>query len=267
MALNRWVTRIVISHLRLRFIVGLGVLLVIFAGLTAAFLFEWQRGGDLHAQAFGNLLCFFAASITAVVTLVYLHISRRSLATAESAIDLQREQWEMRMTVKPRFWLVPQPENIAKPIQITYRHDVAEGYVKGSGNSHHYYSSLDWPVLMLDVWNDGERSMRVSSLKMWVRGESGLSITRPMIGFVVAPNELKHYPVTEEVAALVFRRRTFEPRFERAPCDETVIGVRLYYSDWRDDDHASHDMYYLVLTEAHARGGVHVEHVEPRELL
>lgn len=243
-----------LGPLRMRFLMALVLLAVVWAVLTGEFLWEWRHEGDVHAQALGSLLSFFASIITAAVTLVYLHLTRRSLAAAEAAIQLQREQWETRMTVKPRFWLMNQasePGPNGKPhtaVAVTYRKDVAEHYRKDPGHGHHYYTSMSWPLFGVDVWNDGERSMRVSSYRVWVRDEEGIHITRPLVGFVVPPNELRSFPVTEELIALAFRRRAFEERYERAPCADTVVGLRLYYSDWRDDDHASHDEYYLLMT-------------------
>ncbi len=92
----------ILTQLRLRFL-ALVALVLICVGLTVLFLLAWHRRGDTFALAFGALLSFFAAVTTAMVTLTYLHVSRRSLAAAEAAIALQREQWEARMTVQPRF--------------------------------------------------------------------------------------------------------------------------------------------------------------------
>lgn len=243
---NRLLTRLVVSQLRLRFLVALGSLLFLYALLTIDFIWVWNKKGDSHAEAFGTLLNFFGSIVTAAVTLVYLHVSRRSLATAEAAIELQREQWQMRITVKPRFWLVPHTDG--KSTSITYRRDFADGYRKDSAHPHYHYDTMKWPEQVIDIWNDGERSMRISSYKMWIKNEESLTVTGPLVGFVIPPNELRSFPVTEDVISLVFRRREFEQRYERMPCAETIIGIRLYYSDWRDDDHASHDMYYLVMT-------------------
>lgn len=226
--------------------IGLGALFIAYSLLTTLFLWKWHNHGDTYAEALGTLLNFFGSVITAAVTLVYLHVSRRSLATAEAAIELQREQWEMRMTVKPRFWLVPQPDG--KTISITYRRDEADGYQKDSPRRHYHYDTMTWPDYVVDVWNDGERSMRLSSYQVWVKDEENISISGSLVGFVIPPNELRAFPVTREVIALLFRRREFEQRFERMPCAETILGLRIYYSDWRDDDHASHDVFYLVLT-------------------
>jgi hypothetical protein len=254
-------TRMIVSQLRLRFLFALIALVLAGCALTADFLWTWHIHGDNYAIAFGSLMGFFAALITAAVTLTYLHVSRRSLAAAEAAIQLQREQWEARITVKPRFWLGRQAGNDGEPPgrPVIYRKDVAESYRKSAGR--HYYETVSWPQMALDVWNDGERSMRIASFRLWVRDEAHLQIARPLAGFVVPPNELKTIPVTEEVIALAFRQRSFSERYERPPCEETVVGVRLYYSDWHQDDRSSRDEFYLVLCPAHTRE-VHVERVE-----
>ena len=105
---NRLLKRVILTEMRLRFLMWLAALVLFFLVLSAIFFYEWHRYGDVHAEAFGSLLTFFASIVTATVTLVYLHVTRRSLAAAEAAIQLQREQWQMRMTVKPRFWVVKQ---------------------------------------------------------------------------------------------------------------------------------------------------------------
>lgn len=255
-----------VTQMPMRFVTALGALIVFFLVLTAAFLYEWHQHGDVHAEAFGSLLTFFAAIITAAVTLVYLHLTRRSLAAAEAAIQLQHEQWQMRIKVEPRFWIVEQAHDPAAKVRektVTYRKDMASRYRKESSHGSFYYDSMNWPFYAVDVWNDGERSMRISSYRIWARDEESIYITRPVVGFVVPPNELRSFPITEEMIALAFRGRTFMERYERMPCEETVVGMRLLYSDWRGDDHSSQDEYYLVIVSEESRE-VSVERMEYR---
>lgn len=242
--------KVLITQLRLRFLIALAAMLLIFVALTVLFLITWHQRGDTFALAFGALLSFFASVITAMVTLTYLHVSRRSLAAAEAAIALQREQWEARLTVQPRFWMGIRSETMdrfgQRPVTVTYRHDRPE-------NGQYYYDSVTWPQIVVDVWNDAERSFRLSGYRLWVRDEDHLAIERPLSGFVVPPNELRSFSVTSELIALSVRQRQFQERYERPPCEETVIGLRLHYSDWRDDNQSSRDDYYLVLSPPLAR--------------
>lgn len=242
--------RMLLTQLRLRFLIALIVLILTCAALTIVFLLAWHRRGDTYALAFGALLSFFASVITAAVTLTYLHVSRRSLAAAEAAIALQREQWEARLTVQPRFWMGIRSESSDRfshrPLIITYRRDRAD-------NGQYYYDTVPWPPIVVDVWNDAERSFRLAGYRLWVRDEEHLAIERPLSGFVVPPNELRSFPVTEELIALSVRQRQFQERYERPPCEESVIGLRLHYSDWRDDNRSSRDAYYLLLSPPLAR--------------
>ena len=244
MSRRRLLLRMWLTQLRLRFLIALVGLVFFCATLTLLFLVAWHRRGDTYALALGALLSFFASVITAVVTLTYLHVSRRSLAAAEAAIALQREQWEARITVQPRFWMGIRQDATdrfaAKPLSITYRRDRAD-----SGD--HYYDTVAWPQVTVDVWNDGERSFRLAGYRLWVRDEEHLAIERPLSGFVVPPNELRTFPVTRELIALSVRQRQFEERYERLPCEETVLGLRLFYSDWREDNRSSRDDWYLFL--------------------
>jgi uncharacterized membrane protein len=238
-------TRLVLTQLRLRFLLALLALMLVCGVLAGVFLVDWHERGDMFAMAFGALLTFFASVITAVVTLTYLHVSRRSLAAAEAAIALQREQWESRMKVQPRFWMGIRSEATDRfahrPLTITYRRDLVQ-------DGQFYYDSVTWPQIIVDVWNDGERSFRLAGYRLWVRDEAHLAIERSLSGFVVPPNELRSFPVTEELIALTVRQRGFEERYERAPCEETALGLRLQYSDWREDNRSSREDYYLVLT-------------------
>jgi hypothetical protein len=127
-----------------------------------------------------------------------------------------------------------------RPLSITYRHDLPE-------NGKYYYDTVPWPQIAVDVWNDGERSFRLAGYHLWVRDEEHLAIERPLAGFIVPPNELRSFPVTEEPIALSVRQRQFQERYERPPCAESVIGLRLHYSDWREDNRSSRDEHYLVL--------------------
>lgn len=238
-------TRLVLTQLRLRFLMGLLALTLVCGVLTIVFLMDWHQHGDTFAMALGALLTFFASVITAMVTLTYLHVSRRSLAAAEAAIALQREQWESRITVQPRFWMGIRSEAADRfahrPLTITYRRDRPH-----DGRS--YYDSVLWPQIVVDVWNDGERSFRLAGYRLWVRDEDHLAIERSLSGFVVPPNELRSFPVTEELIALTARQRQFQERYERPPCEESILGLRLQYSDWREDNRSSRDDYYLILT-------------------
>jgi uncharacterized membrane protein len=245
MTRHRMLARMLVTQLRLRFLIALVALALIWIALTLLFVIAWHRRGDTYALALGALLSFFASVITAAVTLTYLHVSRRSLAAAEAAIALQREQWDARLTVQPRFWMGIRSEATDlfahRPLTITYRRDRPE-------NSQHYYDSVTWPQIVVDVWNDGERSYRLAGYRLWVRDESHIAIERPLSGFVVPPNELRSFPVTPELIALTVRQRQFQERYERPPCEESVIGLRLSYSDWRDDNRSSRDDFYLLLT-------------------
>jgi uncharacterized membrane protein len=259
MTRHRTLARMIITQLRLRFLIALVVLVLGCVALTALFLREWHVRGDTFALALGALLSFFASVITAAVTLTYLHVSRRSLAAAEAAIALQREQWEARITVQPRFWMGIRTETTdrfaAHPLPVTYRRDRPE---KGD----HYYDTVSWPQIVVDVWNDGERSFRLSGYRVWIRNEEHLGLERPLSGFVVPPNELRSFPVTEELIALSVRQRQFQQRYERPPCEESLIGLRLHYSDWHQDNRSSSEDYYLLLCPPLAKelSIVRVEH-------
>lgn len=245
MARHRLLTRVVITQLRLRFLIGLAALVLLCLVLTVLFLEEWHLRGDNFAVALAGLLGFFASIITAMVTLTYLHVSRRSLAAAEAAIALQREQWESRITVQPRFWMGIRSETgerfPQRPLIVTYRRDRPD-------NHEHYYDTIPWPQMVVDVWNDGERSFRLAGYRLWLREEPHLAIERSLSGFVVPPNELRSFSVTEELIALSVRQRSFQERYERPPCEENVIGLRLQYSDWRDDNRSSRETWYLLLS-------------------
>ena len=80
---NRMLKKVLLTEMRLRFLMGLAALALFFLVLSAIFFYEWHRYGDVHAEAFGSLLTFFASIVTATVTLVYLHVTRRSLAAGE----------------------------------------------------------------------------------------------------------------------------------------------------------------------------------------
>jgi hypothetical protein len=236
--------RMMATQLRLRFLAALTVLLLGCAGLTVLFLMEWHRRGNSFAVVLAALFTFFASMITAVVTLTYLHVSRRALAAAEAATALQREQWEARITVQPRFWIGIRSESgdrfAQRPVMVTYRRDLAL-------DGQHHYDTVAWPQFVVDVWNDGERSFRVGGYRLWVRDEERLAIERPLSGFVVPPNELRSFAVTQDLIALSARQRQYQERYERLPCEETVLGFHLQYSDWRADDRSTRDGYYLLL--------------------
>ncbi len=244
MTRHRMLARMVATQLRLRFLVALIALTLLCAVLVLVFFVEWHRRGDTFALALGALFTFFASVITAVVTLTYLHVSRRSLAAAEAAIALQREQWQARITVQPRFWMGIRPETAdryaGRPLTVTYRRD-------RPGTGDRVYSSVAWPQIVVDVWNDGERSFRLGGYRLWLRNEEHLAIERPLSAFVVPPNELRSFPVSHELIALTARQRHFQERYERLPCEESILGLRLLYSDWRQDNRSTPDNFYLVL--------------------
>lgn len=236
--------RMLATQLRLRFLMALAALMLVCAALTVVFLTEWHRRGDTFAVVLAALFTFFASMITAVVTLTYLHVSRRALAAAETATALQREQWEARITVQPRFWIGIRSESgdrfAQRPVTVTYRRDRAQ-------DGQHSYDTVAWPQFVVDVWNDGERSFRVGGYRLWVRDEKHLAIERPLSGFVVPPNELRSFVVTQELIALTARQRQYQERYERLPCEESILGFHLQYSDWREDDRSTRDDYYLLL--------------------
>jgi hypothetical protein len=251
---RRTLARLLLTQLRLRFLITLIALILVCAGLTLWFLLAWHRHGDTYAFVLGELFSFFASVVIAAVTLTYLHVSRRSLAAAEAATALQREQWEARLTVQPRFWMGIRSESANlldarfahRPLTVTYRRDRPD-------NGQFYYDTVTWPQIVVDVWNDAERSFRLAGYRLWVRDEENLAIERSLSGFVVPPNELRSFPLTEELIALSVRQRQFQQRYERLPCEETIAGLRLHYSDWRDDNRSTRDVFYLLLSPPLAR--------------
>src|ERR1700691_5282676 len=173
MTRHRTLARMVVTQLRLRFLIALVGLAVLCLGLTILFMTAWHRRGDTFALALGALLSFFASVITAMVTLTYLHVSRRSLAAAEAAIALQREQWEARITVQPRFWMGIRPESsdpfTPKPLSVIYRRDRAD-------NGQHYYDTVIWPQIVVDVWNGAHRPFLLAVFGLWARDEDNLPL-------------------------------------------------------------------------------------------
>ena len=60
MTTHRMLVRMMLTQLRLRFLLALAALVLIGFALTMVFLLDWHRRGDTFALAFGALLSFFA---------------------------------------------------------------------------------------------------------------------------------------------------------------------------------------------------------------
>lgn len=80
----------------------------------------------------------------------------------------------------------------------------------------------------------------------WTRDQDHLAIDRPLAGFIIPLNQLRSFPVTEDLIAFSVRQRQFRERYERPPCAESVIGPRLQYSDWREDNRSSRAEHCLL---------------------
>jgi len=80
-----------------------------------------------------------------------------------------------------------------------------------------------------------------------VRNEEHLVIEHAPASFAVPPHKLRSFPVTEELIAFSVRQRQFQERYERTLCAQSVIGLRLHYSGWREDRHSSRDEHHLRL--------------------
>lgn len=48
--------------------------------------------------------------------------------------------------------------------------------------------------------------------------------------------------------ALRAGQQDFEVRYRRPPCEESIIKLRLQYSDWRDDNRSSRNAFCLLLS-------------------
>lgn len=83
---------------------------------------------------------------------------------------------------------------------------------------------------------------------------------RPLSGFVVPPHEPRSCAVTRQVIAHTARQQHFEERDERPQRDGSIIGLRLQYSDWRDENRSSRDDLNSPPLPAACHGVVHPTH-------
>jgi hypothetical protein len=249
------------------FLVGI----VILGGLVGGAVYYdwlWHVWGDKAAETEGVLLSFIASGATALTTLAFIYLTRRSLEAAQDAISLQRdsldatrqlisverdslqaaqdatnlerEKWARQLDVQPRFWL-QRSENEEGWVRVNYVSDVP---------GHNPYGSI--PPVKCYVWNPNQQSFRVISIKMWSSANRTISAELEVPCTVVAPNSVVPIDITAKLPRILFRDVRNGPyRREALVNPYEQITVVLVFDWWKSSPNApdEKEAYFRLQTD------------------
>ena len=191
------------------------ILLAAMAGGIFDFIHRWHSRGDSFAQAEGNLLTFIAAGFFVMVTLIYIAYTRRSLETAEAAIQLQREQWEHIVKVRPRIRLI---EGINGHLWYIEKSEMSQ--VEEIGR---------FPEVGCVVWNYGQQSLLEDII---VSREDRVEFVEDSCR-MIKPNTEETFDISRAIGILLAPPAS-EGRnvLQNLPDANTKLKLIVCYTDW-----------------------------------
>jgi len=200
------------------------------------FVHRWHIHGDSFAQAEGTLLTFIAASVSVLVTLAFIYLTRRSvevaqnaivlqrqsLSVAENAIELERQKWDSQLRVEPRFWLALSNDS-DRSCPVYY----------GQGPSG--APITDWaPQIMCYVWNPGQQSFRVSSVNLRLKADRKFNNSEIVPDMVVPPHSVSSVEITKKLIALLFKQMMPQPNYRTNAYINpyAVVTAEVVFDSW-----------------------------------
>jgi hypothetical protein len=229
--------------------IGLIVLLGMIGG-TLYFNWLWRTHDDKSAQTEGVLFTFVLSGVSALITLAFIYLTRRSLEAAQDAIALQhkslaaterlidlerdslkamqdgtnleREKWNLQLRVEPRTWLGLSGD-VEKAHTIYY----------ASNQPGHHPSDLV-PQVMCYVWNPGQQSLRVDTIRIFRSGDKSIHVNQSIPGLIVGPNSIVSIDVTASLLKVLFRSLTpgLTFHFNTATQPFEMITAAISFDSW-----------------------------------
>lgn len=199
---------------------------IVFVVLAASFFLVWKCFGKGEAQTYGAFLSFAASAITALITLIYVFYTRRSLETADAAIKLQHQQWEQRVDVVPKFWIpLEQP-------------------ISAKNKSLRFLDNIKYPQFSCVIWNYSEQSMLVRGIQIKdvTNGEQPEARFLP-VDEVVKPHETLQKDIEYDLFTFLCNPDAAHCEQLRLADSAKVLKMEIFYVDWRGD-HRSSAIYY-----------------------
>jgi len=239
--------------------IGTTVLFGMFGGVRY-FNWLWKTHDDKAAQTEGVLLSFLVSGVSALITLGFIYLTRRSLEAAQDAIGLQqqsldaterlielerdslkavkdatsleREKWSKQVSVEPRFWLSPAGKTVHNFPLI--------------GPQHH--GPVPYDAYELVIWNYSEQSFLVHSAEFVVQFLDGPKIQVVQIGKVVQPHRTLEVNVAANIFALIFKGHTASPYQLRQnlPVGQFTLISSIRYTDWQATNKKADDLFCVV---------------------
>jgi hypothetical protein len=195
------------------------------------FIHRWHVRGDAFAQAEGNLLTFIAAGCSVLVTLIYIFYTRRSLETAEAAIQLQREQWDHIVRVKPQIRLI---EGI----------DGRLWYVENSEKGQNELIGR-FPEITCVIWNHGQQSLFVEEIRVSREDWDNARILVEDSCKMLKPHTEETFDISRAVGELLAPLADPRSNVLRAlPDIKTKLNLVVHYTDWLRQSQGSKPLYF-----------------------
>lgn len=243
---------------KVAFVTALALICAIGLWGLVTFLHYWKLGND-KAEAYSGLLAFFAATISSIVTVIYVYLTNFSLRAAQSSISLQREEldqmkaslalqqreWEQKVKVFPHFWVTAEGGKkyfVPDPQYPGGSRLLPMGFAKS---------------FFANIWNYSEQSFLVESISVQ-RLDVCMIANQQTVEqqVVVKPHSVEKielsYPIMRILTQTPLDNR-MQGVMSKDVDNKALIGIRVQYADW-SQKHARTELLELEFSFRPAEG-------------
>jgi len=203
------------------------VIVVFLVILGYSFFSIWTHKGDAGGQAYGAFLAYVATSISVLVTLVYVYLTREALKTAQQANEEQRREWEQRVNVTLKFWIpITQPSPTdTKPL--------------------HLMPNVRYPRFSCVIWNYSEQSVLIHWIEITdIHSAVEENCILKPVEQVIQQHQTLEIDIEWELFRFLCNPEAFTPQMLRLEKDSKILKINIRYSDWRQQQTKSEDICY-----------------------
>lgn len=222
-------------------VIGLGIVCLMLFGLGCSFFPVWRHKHEDGAEAYGAFLQFVAASLSTIITLIYVYYTRKALTEAQRANRRQWKEWQQKVTVKPKFWIAYQG---SRNWHLT---------VPGTNRLNDLGVYLGFVCV---VWNYSEQSVLIESIRVERVDVPIGALDLTAIRKVLKPHTDESFDITGQVMSQLSKMSQMNlvaGTLDSEPDESGQFRISLTYTDWQHSEALSDTFDVTLVREGDIR--------------